>query len=86
MVRSRLQLPSLDIGPSHKVRRWEPRKPHGSVLQLASARGGLAKSGGRRAGVGLARRSETDAGRGDRRGQHSTGHAAAQESSLLGVC
>ena len=45
MVRTRLQLPSLDIGPSHSVRRWEPRKPHGSVLQLASACAGLAKSG-----------------------------------------
>lgn len=45
MVRSRDQLPSLDIGPSHRVRRWEPRKPNGSVLQWASGRAELAKSG-----------------------------------------
>ena len=45
MVRSRLQLPSLDIGPSHRVRRCDPRKPHSSVLQLAFACAGLAKSG-----------------------------------------
>jgi hypothetical protein len=45
MVRSRLQLPSLDIGPSRRVRRWEPRKPYGSVLQVASGRVAPAKFG-----------------------------------------
>lgn len=45
MVRSRLQLPSLDIGPSHSMRRCEPRKPNGSVLQPGPACTAPARSG-----------------------------------------
>ena len=45
MVRSRLQLLSFEIGPSHTVRRCEPRKPHGSVWQLAPTCAGPAKLG-----------------------------------------
>lgn len=45
MVRSRLQLPLLVIGPSHRVRRWDPRKPNGSVLQVALACAAPARSG-----------------------------------------
>ncbi len=42
--------------------------------------------------VGVGRRSETEAGRGERRGQHCAGQAVAQESDerealgLVGVC
>jgi len=45
MVRSRLQLPSPATGPSHSVRRCEPRKPNGSVLQAGPACTAPARSG-----------------------------------------